>query len=67
MMAKRKDRKLKGAHVVFFFVGLTFFIIGLAEHLAFIPIGAAFLIIGLSGMTKARKELKESPRDSEKE
>jgi hypothetical protein len=67
MMANRKGVKLKGAHGIFFMVGLTFLIIGLAVHPAFIPIGAAFLIIGLSGMTKARKEFKETPDDSEKE
>jgi hypothetical protein len=66
-MANRKSTKLKGAHEIFFLVGLTFLIIGLAVHPAFIPIGAAFLIIGLAGMTKAMKELKETPRDSEKE
>jgi hypothetical protein len=66
-MANRKGTKIMVAHGIFFLVGLTFLIIGLAVHPAFIPIGAAFLIIGLSGMTKARKELKKSPRDSEKE
>lgn len=66
-MANRKDTKLRGAHGIFFLVGLTFLTIGLAVHLAFIPIGAAFLIIGLAGTTKARKEFKETPRDSEKE
>jgi hypothetical protein len=54
------------AHGIFFLVGLTFLVIGLAVHPAFIPIGAAFLLIGLSGMMKAKKEPKETPSDSEK-
>lgn len=66
-MAKRKDKKLKGAHIVFIFVGLAFLIIGLAVHPVFIPIGAAFIAIWLAGITKARKELEESTSGSQKE
>ena len=66
-MENPKGAKRKGAYVVFFFVGLTFLIIGFAVRPAFIPIGATFLIIGLAGMTKARKELEETLSDSQKE
>jgi hypothetical protein len=67
LMANPKGAKRKGVYVVFFFVGLTFLIIGLAVHLAFIPIGSAFIAIWLAGMTKASEELEETPSDSEKE